>query len=119
STPQQPSAGFLVPSELRSITSFAQDIREHSAISQLNLVLAQSFIRRAIETGKTDPSQDKASEGALHGAAATAAQRRFFAGNAAFQPLLGSVVGFRLRESATDVLSLDTRQLLKERNLVF
>ncbi|MEK7764371.1 MAG: hypothetical protein AAB433_22590 [Nitrospirota bacterium] len=118
STPQKPSTGFLPATELRPLAVFAQEMGQQKLLSQLSMVRAQALIGRNTvgEKGAELVGMD-AGQGIAQAAGTTTVQRRFFAGTAAFQPMLASAIGFRLKGTALDSLSQSTRELLKERGL--
>lgn len=113
-TPQKPSAGFLVPAALRPLQVFAQAMAQHQQVTQLNLLKEQLAAAKG--------SEGKASSGGVADAelAKGALARRLVGlqpGAPAFRPAQQDELAFRLKPSAEGLLSAATVALLRDRGL--
>lgn len=118
SAPQQADAGFLVPAALRPTQLFIQEMTQRQQLSQLSVLRAQAALGKGEAIEKPVASAGTGLEGKGEEIASLAPQARLLeSGSPAFKPLQLAEVTFRLKSSAEDSLSANTREILKERRL--
>ncbi|WP_347888549.1 hypothetical protein ABHF54_01785 [Nitrosomonas europaea] len=118
STPQQADAGFLLPAALRPTQLFIQEITQFQQLSQLSLLRAQVALGKGEAIEKTVASAGAGLEGKDQEIPSLASQAQLLqSGSPSFKPLQLAEVSFRLKSSAEDSLSANTREILKERRL--
>jgi hypothetical protein len=111
-SPQKSDGAFLVPSQFRPTQLVMQELTQHEQVSKLNLLRIQSVAVR--EIADTKVINEEATPSSI---ANKQPLSLFIGGKGPFTPLAEGETSFRMKNTAEQFLSSDTRELLKARGL--